>query len=682
MKISLNWLRDYVDLDLGPRELVDRMTMIGLVAERWEERDGDVVLDLETYANRPDTLGHLGVAREVAALLDRPLKEPDWPLVDLGLPTSGLIDVEIDDEDLCPRYAGIVVRGVRVGPSPEALRARVEAMGLRSTSNVVDVTNAVLFATGQPIHAFDLAKLAGPRIVVRRARRGEKLLTLEGREASLDPEMLVIADEKRPVALAGIIGGLETAVSGETRDVFIESATFNPASVRRTRKALGLQTDASYRFERGTDVGFPPRAAVMAASLMAAFGGRASQGVVDVYPAPRKPRVILLRAGRVAGLLGVDVPAPFIEGKLAGLGFALKPSTKNGWRVSVPSFRIDIETEADLIEEVARFYGYDKIPSVLPPLEVLDNSSTDRDRLRRLAQALLRCGYDEVINQSFADPEREAVFGSGREPVALRNPFSVHAGVLRTSLLPGLLQNLAHNRNRGTEGVHIFEVGNVYASRGEEPPREDLALGLLTAGPLPGTDWKAKSRPTDIFRLKGAVEEALESLRYAPLAFVPTDHPFFDEGAAAIYKGETVGVLGRVRRPLLDLAEVKGPVYGAEIDLGKVLEKTPQPFAYAPLPKFPAVVRDLSFLVDRSVPYQDIKQAVERAGAAHLESFEVVDRYAGPNIPADRTSLTMRFVFRSPKATLLAEDVDKSERKILKALQTAFKVRLREGGTP
>ncbi|MBM3312226.1 MAG: phenylalanine--tRNA ligase subunit beta, partial [Candidatus Aminicenantes bacterium] len=459
MKVSLNELRDYVDVDLPVRELVDRLTMIGLVAEAWEERGGDVILDLETYANRPDTLGHLGLAREVAALLGRPLKEPSWPLADLGEPTSAAIEVEILDPDLCPRYTGLVVRGVKVGPSPDALRARVEAMGLRSTSNIVDVSNAVLFATGQPIHAFDMAKLAGPRIIVRRAKKGERLLALDGRDLALDPEMLVIADEKRPVALAGVIGGLETAVTEETRDVFIESATFDPASIRRTRKALEVQTDASYRFERGTDVGFPPRAAVMAASMMAAFGGRTSQGVLDVYPKPRKPKEVVLRAGRVAGLLGAEVPAAFIERVLTGLGFSLKASTKSSWRVGVPSFRVDIEREADLIEEVARFFGYDNIPAVLPPLQVLEPVPTERARLGRLSQALCRSGYDEVLNPSFADPEREAPFAAGRSPVALRNPFSVHAAALRTALLPGLLQNVAHNRNRGAEGVHLFEVG-------------------------------------------------------------------------------------------------------------------------------------------------------------------------------------------------------------------------------
>jgi phenylalanyl-tRNA synthetase beta chain len=617
-------------------------------------------------------------------MLRKPLRDLPWPLVELGQETGELVDVQILDEDLCPRYCGLVVRGVKIGPSPEGLRKKIEAMGLRSTSNVVDVTNYVLFATGQPIHAFDLAKVAGARIVVRRARKGERLTLLDGRDIALDPETLVIADEKRPTAVAGVMGGVDSGVFETTTDVFIESATFDPASIRRTRKALEIQTDASYRFERGTDVAFPPQAAVMAASLMTQFGGRVSKGVLDVYPRPRKPKEIVLRAKRVADLLGVDVEEAFIERTLADLGFSLKRASKGTWRAVVPTFRVDIEREADIIEEIARFFGYDKIPAVLPPLEVLEPVPSERARLGRLSEQLFHHGFDEVVNQSFADPEREAAFGSGRAAVPIRNPFSVHASVLRTSLLPGLLQNVAHNRNRGAEGIHIFEVGNVYGWNGEENYAETLSLGLLTTGPRTGPHWRSKPEPADVYHLKGAVEAAFEALRYAPLAFEATDHPFFEErsAVAAAYKGERVGVLGHVRPALLGLFDVQGPVYAAEMELGALLAKTPHPFAYAPAPRYPAIVRDLSFFIDRSVPYQEICQVVERAGVVLLESSDLVDRYAGPNIPPDQTSLTMRFVFRNAKATLQAEEADKSEEKVLKALKAAFNIQLRKGGTP
>ncbi len=683
MNISLNWLREYVDVEIPLKELLDRLMMIGLICEKWTPGpNGDIVLDIETYANRPDTLGHLGMAREVATLLGRPLKEQVYPLAELPARTNEIVDVQVLDEDLCPRYTGLVVKGVKVGPSPAALRAKIEAMGLKSINNVVDISNVVLFATGQPIHTFDLAKVAGPRVVVRRAKKGETLRTLDGKNVNLLPDMLVIADEKRPLAVAGVIGGEPSGISESTTDVFIESAVFDPASIRRTRKALEIQTDACYRFERGADIGFAPQAAVIAASLMTSFGGRVSKEIVDLYPKPKKSKEIVLRSRRTAELLGLPVPDEFIEKTLTDLGFFVKSSTRGSWRIQVPSFRVDIEREADLIEEVARFYGYDKIPVVVPPLQVLDPIPTDNARFERLSQQMFHFGFDEVVNASFADPERERTLGAIRRPIEFRNPFSVHAAILRTTLLGGLLENLRHNRNHGADGVHIFELGRVFSWANETDHVEDPAFGALSAGPIGLPHWKAPSEAANFPHLKGAVESALEVLRYAPLAFEPVGHPSYEEGSALalLYKGESFGVLGRIRESILEAYGVSGPVFAAELLLGLLLGKKAGLFAYEPPPKVPAVVRDLSFLVDRGRAYQDIKSALERAEIPHLESFDVIDRYAGPHIPADKTSLSLRFVFRNPLATLLTEDADKSEQRILKILKSTFEIQLREGG--
>jgi phenylalanyl-tRNA synthetase beta chain len=496
MNISLNWLREYVDVEIPLKELLDRLMMIGLICEKWTEGpNGDVVLDIETYANRPDTLGHLGMAREVAALLGRPLKEQVYPRVEFPARTAEIVDVQVLDEDLCPRYTGLVVKGVKIGPSPEPLRAKIEAMGLKPINNVVDISNIVLFATGQPIHAFDLAKVAGPRVVVRRAKKGETLRTLDGKDVKLLPDMLVIADEKRPLAVAGVIGGEASGISESTRDVFIESAVFEPASIRRTRKALEIQTDACYRFERGADIGFAPQAAIFAASLMTAFGGRVSKEIVDIYPKPKKTKEIVLRSRRTADLLGLSVPEEFIEKTLTDLGFSLNSSTRGSWRVQVPTFRVDIEREADLIEEIARFYGYDKIPSVVPPFQVLDPVHTDRVRIGILSQQMFHFGFDEVVNASFADPEKERVLGSDRRPVEFRNPFSVHAAILRTTLLGGLLENLRHNRNHGADSVHIFEVGRIFSWANETDQAErrtDRSPSL--EGPPRGREFSPSQR--------------------------------------------------------------------------------------------------------------------------------------------------------------------------------------------
>ena len=681
MKISLDWIREFVTVDLPRQELLDRLTMIGLVADTVEERDGDAVLDLETYANRPDTLGHLGVAREIGAMLGLSLNERSWPLAELPQATTEIADVQISSESLCPRYCGLVVRDVPVGPSPDWLRRRVEAMGLRPINNVVDVSNYVLFATAQPIHTFDFGKIDGGRIVVRKAKRGETLKDLDGRTLELAADMLVIADGSRPVALAGVIGGEASGITDATRDVFIESANFDPISIRKTAKKLGLSTDASYRFERGADVGFAPQAALMAASLLTQMGGKASRGLIDVYPKPPKPKSVRLRLRRIAELLGVDVPESLVVEVLGRLGFLVEAAHKGVWRVEVPTFRVDVGREADLIEEVARFYGYDRIPSEFPPVRSFDLSiNRKRERLGKIRQTLLGQGFDEVINWSFADPEREAAAGSGLRPVDVQNPISSRASVLRTTLVPGLLENAAWNLNRGLEGVHVFELGNVFYWEGDKH-REELRLGLISTGLLPGVGWTSAPAETDFYVLKGALEALMEALRFEPVAFEERDHAYFEEGRALaiLYKGQPVGCLGALRKPLAAAASVDRTVFAAEVDLTGLFEKTPKPFQYAPVPRFPGVSRDLSFLLDRGVAYQEIGQALARLNPPLLEGFELRDRFSGPSIPADKVSLTVRFRFRHPQRTLVAEEVDRVEQDIVGHLRSALNIQLREG---
>lgn len=681
MKISLDWIRDYVDVDLGRAELASRLTMIGLVPETVEERDGDVVLDLETYANRPDTLGHLGVARELAAALGRPLLEKEAPLVELPEATAEIADVQIAAEDLCPRYCGLVVRGVKIGPSPDWLRRRLEVLGLKPINNVVDVSNYVCFATAQPIHTFDFGRIGGGRVVVRKAKRGETLVDLDGRTLELSPEMLVIADESRPVALAGVIGGQASGITASTRDVFIESANFHPASIRKTAKKLGLQTDASYRFERGADIAFAPMGARMAASLLCQMGGKASRGLIDRFPRPPKPRTVRLRLRRVVELLGVEVPESFVVEVLGRLGFSVEAGAKHAWRVTVPTFRVDIDQEADLIEEVARFYGYDKIPAAFTPVGSFDlDVNRKRERLSRLREALLGQGLDEVINWSFADPERDKAAQGGQTPVEIQNPISQRASVMRTTLLPGLLENAGWNLHRGLEGVHIFELGNVF-SWVEEKPCEALHLGVLSTGLRPGANWAEPASETDIFVVKGAVEALAGALRFEPLAFEKRDHPSFEPGRALalLYKGQEVGRLGALRASFAASASVDRTVYAAELDLEALFEKQPRPFEIVPVHKFPGVTRDLSFLVDRDIPYGEVARVLARTNQPLLEGFELRDRFAGAPVPAGRVSLTVRFRYRHPQRTLVAEEVDRVEQEIVGQLRSALNVQLREG---
>jgi phenylalanyl-tRNA synthetase beta chain len=679
MKISIDWLKEFLDADIPDSVVVETLERIGLMTESREEKEGDVILDIETYSNRPDTLGHLGMARELAAALGVGLKQASWTPGGLNSNASLEVDVQIWDEDLCPRYCGLVVKGVRVGPSPAWLRRRIEAMGLNPVNNVVDVTNYVLFATSQPIHAFDLAKLGGSRIIIRRAKKSEKLLCLDGNDLALETEMLAIADAAKPVALAGVIGGQESAVSESTTDIFIESACFDPASIRKTRKAAGIQTDASYRFERGSDISYPPQAAFMAASLLVQFGGQASGTLVDIYPQPRKKKEVILRHRRIADLLGVGVEEDFVKKTLEALEFGVEVQQPGIWRIKVPTFRVDIDREADLIEEIARFYGYDNIPSALPPLKIVPPIvSRDEAKLSRLSSLLLHRGFNEVINFSFSDPEKEAALESGLRPVEIRNPISSKASLLRTALLGGLMEAAAWNTNRGMDIIRIFEIGNVF-SRSEPECRESLSLGILCLGSVEEPNWREKVREADFLHLKGVCEAALTQLRYDPFFFEVDDHPFFEQGCcmALVYREQKVGRLGPVRKKIRDYFGLRQDVYAAEFDLDLLFGKQPRAFAYSPVPKFPAIIRDISLLVPEGIFYQDVKRAVEKLPIPILEEFRLVDRYAGKSVPQSKVSLSFRFIYRHPQRTLLAEEVDKAEQQIINHLKRALEAQLR-----
>ncbi len=682
MKISLEWLRDFVDFDLPPSALIEKLDMIGLMVEEWEKKGSDIILDIETYANRPDTLGHLGVAREIAAALGLKLKHRDWPVAEIEEKTSELCDVQIWDPDLCPRYCGIVVKGVKVGPSPGWLRKKIEIMGLKSINNVVDVTNFVLFSTSHPIHAFDLAKLAGKKIIIRRAKQGETIKTLEEEDVSLSPDMLVIADEERPVAIAGVIGGLESSVQEDTKDIFIESAYFDPISVRKTSKKTGISTDASYRFERNADISFPPQAALMAAFLMAQFGGKVSKGVTDVYPKPAKERTVILRNQRVFDLLGIEIDAQFSEKTLSHLGFQVEAQKKDVWKVRVPHHRVDIEREADLIEEIARFYGYDKIPVHFPPLRVPEPPlNPRREKIDRLRQMLFNHGFDEVLNFSFSNPEQEDLFKTGRSAIEIRNPISTKASLLRTTLMGGLLDNIAWNVNRGADGVHLFEVGNIYF-KNKTKSQEQLTLSLVTTGLVGPPHWHRKNEKTDFFRLKGALEALMEYLNCEPYSFAEESDALFEKQSALALevKKDTIGCFGLLKKSLRDVYSLDEPVWAAELNLDALFGKPSPAFQYSPVTKFPTVTRDVSFIADRNVSFQNIREVVGKLSLPFLMRFDLYDRFSGASIPKGKVSLSLRFVFNHPKRTLKTEEIDKIQKKIIQALGASFNFQLREGG--
>jgi phenylalanyl-tRNA synthetase beta chain len=555
-------------------------------------------------------------------------------------------------------------------------------MGLHPINNVVDVTNYVLFSTSHPIHAFDLDKITGARVIIRRAKKGERLLCLDGTDLSLAPDMLVIADEAKPIAVAGVIGGQASAVTEATKDIFVESAYFNPVSVRLTRKAANLQTDASYRFERGADISFPPQAALMAASLLTQFGGRSSREPADVFPLLPKKKEIILRHRRITELLGVEVDEAFVQKTLADLELGVELQQPGIWRVKAPSWRVDLDREADLIEEVARFYGYEKVPSVVPPLQVVAPiPDKSREKLGRVRPLLFHYGFNEVVNFSFSDADKERLLATGFEAIEIRNPISARASLLRTSILGGLLETAAWNKNRGLDAIQIFETGNIYY-RDERGCRERLTLGLLSSGMREEPHWRQKSREVNFFHLKGPCEALLQRLRYEPFSFEKAEHPCFEPGSglALAYKEEKVGYLGQVAGRLTDVFDLKQTVYAAEIDLELLFGKQPKPFTYEAVAKYPAIIRDVSLLVPLDVSYQDICKAIEKVPLPILEEARLISQYFGESNPKDKKSLSFRFIYRHPQRTLLAEEVDRAEQQVLIQLRRAFGAQLREGG--
>src|SRR5688500_2238077 len=448
MKISLNWLKEFVDIPVPADVLGHKVTNVGLAVELQEDNGDDTIFELDITTNRPDCLSHLGVAREVAAIFGSTLQSPTYSVNESGTPAAQIFSVQIDDGTLCGRYCGRVIAGVRIGPSPQWLKSRLETLGVRPINNVADITNYVMLELGHPMHAFDADKLEGRRIVVRSAVAGETLRTLDAVERELNPSILVIADSRRPVALAGIMGGEETEISAHTVNVFLESAYFQPKSIRKTARVLGMSTEASYRFERGADSEMASKACDRAAALIAEIaGGTVHQGILDVFPG-RNPAIgCTLRRDRIPAFLGAAVDDAIVERIFGRLGFKYTRQ-RGGWSVEVPSFRVDVFDEEDLLEEIARHHGYDKFPFALPPARSAGASLPSETRLRALRQVLMSTGYSEIYTYSFSDEAEERLFYPDIEPVRLSNAMSEEAAILRTSLVPSMLRAVQRNLNR------------------------------------------------------------------------------------------------------------------------------------------------------------------------------------------------------------------------------------------
>jgi len=695
VKIVHEWLSELVevpaDVELVAREISLRGFEVASV--------DDGVIDFEITANRPDCLSHYGIAREatviwshVGAVRERPL--PRQP--PKHAKAAGTIPVTIEDADLCPRYCAQVF-DVKLGPSPEWLTRRLEAAGVRSINNIVDVTNYVMLEIGQPMHAFDLERLAGGRLVIRRARPGETLRTLDGVDRTLDPEMLVIADAERAVAVGGVMGGGDSEISASTTRMVLESAYFQPVSIRGTSKRLNLKTEASTRFERGLDINAPLHGLWRAAELFEEIGAAQARETVDVYPSPREPLQLTLRSERIARVLGLPVPAGDVERILGGLGFAVTRSgasdlpphgptdlrtsgptdlrtsgpTDLVWTVTVPSFRPDVLREVDLVEEVGRHFGFDRLPATFPALVAPQMPPDPRiDRDRRIRQVLTAAGLSESMTFAFIEREAAEPFvTAGAQPAAIANPLSEKFAVLRPSLLPGLVDSCAHNRRRGRKDVRLFETGSHFAAAGE-----GRAVAMAWCGTGSAAHWSAAPRPADFFDVKGAVEALCSAFGLADVDLVRTESPFLVQGRAAAvrYGGVTLGLLGQL---LPAIASARGmpageEVFVAELDIDALTSCVPDRELRAEsLPKFPSIVRDLSILVDEALPAAAVRGTIRSAAPGSLHSIVEFDRYQGKGIPEDRVSLSLRLTFRSQERTLTDEEVEAAMNTIVGALE-------------
>ncbi len=646
----------------------------GRPGQRLEELlPSDAWLEVEVTPNRPDCLGHLGLARELAAALGRELDRPFMPPFTGGVepPGTELVAVTIEAPDLCRRYIGAPISGVRVGPSPRWLRRRLYAAGVRPINNVVDVTNYVALEYGQPLHAFDLAKLAGRRIVVRRARSGETLRCLDGETRRLGPDMLVIADAERAVAVAGVIGGEESGVSEHTTDILLEAANFDGVSVRATSRALRLRTEASSRFEKGLSPELALAGARRAASLLAQVaGGRVHVNWVDAYPRPQDPVRVRVHPEQVDALLGLHVPLQEMEEILRRLAFQVRVGEDGWWDVLPPVFRLDVSIPVDVVEEVGRVYGYDRVPPTLPGARRASwlpaTPSRDR-RLDPLRHALAGAGYTEVVTPAMVSGGLLERLGLAERAMRVINPVSEEQDTMRTAIVPSLLQVAALNRNRGRASVAVFEVARAYLALPGPPrqPEEPLRLAVLRTG-LSGPEASREA----FLELKGALEWALSAIGPVPVEYERAHAPTYHPGRCARVRvcGHALGVIGELHPEALTCFDLEGRAVALEVDLEPILAMDLRRRA-RPLPRFPAVERDLAVVVEEPVEAATLEATIRAAGGELLESARAYDEYRGAQVPEGRKSVTFAMVFRSRERTLTDAEVNALVGRIRLALQ-------------
>jgi phenylalanyl-tRNA synthetase beta chain len=644
---------------------------------------GDTIFDIKVTPNRPDCLSVIGIAREVAALTDQATQIPDLSYPEEGDPIQNFISIEIADPELCPRYCASLVTGVKIGPSPQWMQQRLLAGGMRPISNVVDVTNYVMLEYGQPLHAFDYTQIKGKKIIVRRARNDEVLYTLDGMKRELNHDMLVIADEKDPIALAGVMGGADSEVIDSTTSILLESANFNNVSIRRTSIKLNLRSEASSRFEKGISPELAPIALRRATQLLLELaGGKAAKGIADAYPGKKESKPILLPKERIRRVLGLELSTERIQKVLESLGFSCKLAEASGdLMVTVPYWRTDVRMSDDLVEEIARIIGYDEIPTTLLSCEIPEQVPAPMLTLKENVRDLLvGCGMQEVITYSLVsraildkiDPQKKL-----GPAMRVANPMSSEQEYLRTSLRPGLLATFASNEKHEKDSIKLFEVDRVYLPRANDLPEErEMLVGIL-AGPRLDRSWLSGEDTLDFFDAKGILETLFDRLR-AKASFQPAEDQILLVGKTAkiVIDGHKIGVVGEVHPKTTALFDISTqPVILFEVDLAKLLSFLGAVYRYRPIPRFPGNTRDIALILDTSVAASKVQEVIKSSPL--VDQVILFDVYTGEQLPPGKKSLAFSIRFQSPERTLTDEEVNKAQQQIIERLQRDFGATLR-----
>jgi phenylalanyl-tRNA synthetase beta chain len=696
MKISPLWLREFVDLTVDDGRLAEDLTAVGIAVEGISGEGANTVFEMEIGTNRPDAMNHYGVAREAAAIYGVRLKPIETPAAKAGsLKTANgtteivpsrrassaeSFAIEIEDREGCARYTAQIVRGIKIQPSPKKIAARLALVDQRAINNAADASNYTLWEMGHPTHAFDLDLLEGGKIVVRRAREGELLKTLDGVDRKLSSEDLIIADANKPVALAGVMGGFDTMITEKTKNILIESAWFDPVAVRKTAKRHGLHTDASHRFERGADYGATPLAcALVAQRIIESGAGTLAGDQIDAGARVIDQAPVVLRMSRVQRVLGGNLEVNQVIRVLERLGFELIPESGRQveFSVRIPTWRLDVQREIDLIEEIARLHGYNNFPNSLPAFSGAVTEDPSSLKQATVRSSLLALGYNEAVSLTFISHEDAEKFSSS-PVIEVANPLSEEASLMRSSLVPGMLDMLAYNLNRGTEHARLFEVGHVYEADGASTvERGRICLGATLSAlshDLPQGSVMDKSKrasEVDVFRsFKGDIEALLGLFQHKSLTFDTQTVDYYHAGrsARAMIDGETVAQFGQLDTQLATSRKLRQEVFIAEIFADRLYERNLWEIRYEPLPRFPGVERDFSFLFDESLTFDKIEAAMRAVGIAELRSFVPVEIFRGGSVPAGKYSLLLRAKFQSLERTLREDEVAEWSAEIVAAL--------------